>query len=474
MDDESGMQEGGGDLQHQASSNVQDGDEDGEEDASQEDLSISSEDHSFLYGNPVSSTPLAKKSHKHQKGGNAHHHHAPPSMDSPADSPFEMLDRKLKEKLQFSDDIDDGDDRGISSLGDTPSLPSGYDDYSGRIQQRSSYDDYEEEPSVLISRQDLPAAAAAPSSQEDKSASATPKAATAKKASAAASKVPAATTTTTTAAASPARNPFTKGNERWNGIADLRNTPLNPKIRRPPSAKKSIPPPPGTNFDITDTFDDEPEEDLALGMSPPVTMNFGIPGAGGGGGHQKFSRTPAKEATKLIIDDLMKEMSGLSPSPGVPTPPAFAKYANYENLSAAASPSFSRSRQDVGEEDELTIQQGGDVGGDSFEEEGASTVGMGRRGVPTESFVDEESFEGSERSTLDILRRSGPAAANQHDLMAFSPASSEAASVFGGPKSYRSQGFALMRQDEMETYHGGVSRAESGKGGPCVDLRFAF
>lgn len=419
--DESGAQEGD-ELQGETSREHAQDDED-----NSQDLSISSEDHSFLYGNPVSSTPLAKK--HAQKGGAQH------AMDSPADSPFEMLDRKLKEKLQFNDE---DDDRGVS-LGDTPSLPSGYDDYSGRIQQRSSYDDYEEEPSVLISRQDLPSA---PTPPQPKSASATPKAKQAK--------LP-ATTIAAGAAVSPAQNPFAKDNQQWNGIADLRNTPLNPKIRRPPSAKKAIPPPPGTNFDITDTFEDEPEEDPALGMSPPVTMNFGVPG-------KNFSRTPAKEATKLIIDDLMKEMSGLSPSPGVPTPPAFAKYANYSNASAAASPSFSRSRHQMAAEeeeaDELTIQQGGE----SFDE-GASTVDMGRRDVATESFA-EESFDGSERSTLDILRRSGPAAANASDLMAFSPASSEAASVFGGPKSYRSQGFALMRQDEMETYHGGVGPTE--------------
>lgn len=493
-------------------------DEDDEEGA-EADLSISSEDHSFLYGNPVSSTPMGKRTKKTAGGSNpADVSNLSWDQASSMDSPFEALDRKLKENLQFADEIDH--DRHA----ETPSLPSGYDDYSGAIlggdaadrhPQRTSYEDYEEEPSVLINRTDDKQTSHSALAQTE-SASATPRASSHGKHFSLAN-----------------QNPFLKENqvgavaegtprlskentrEKWNGIADLRTTPLNiktirPTTSRPPSMKKPplAPPPAGVigKYDLTDTFEDDPEDDLALDMSPPVTMNFGLP-------MRNLSRTPAKEAARLVIDDLMKEMGGLSPSPGVPTPPAFAKYSAYNEHSPAisGSPSYSRSRNtqdrpllgnngnesedgDLYEDDDATqrgdlIQQEQEQEGiseidqdhrqQSTFDEGASTVGMQRGGGndehgQTDSFAD-DSFDVpssggvqrqqpqyralddsvGETSTLELLRRS--AQVGGADLMNFSPASSEAASVFGGPKTTRNQGFALMRPDEMETYHGGVS-----------------
>ena len=92
-------------------------------------------------------------------------------------------------------------------------------------------------------------------------------------------------------------NPF--GGPNWNGIADLRTTPLrtgnkvdkfnfsNQKYRQPQS------------FDI-DSDDDDDDDLLPPGMSPPQTMNFTMP-------KSKLSRTPAKEAAANIVDDILKE-----------------------------------------------------------------------------------------------------------------------------------------------------------------------
>ena len=79
--------------------------------------------------------------------------------------------------------------------------------------------------------------------------------------------------------ASGAPNPFEK---TWNGIADLRTTPLRPAPR-----------------------DDSDDMSLAMpeGMSPPVTMQFSMP-------QSKYLKTPAKEAARRVVNDLLKSVGG--------------------------------------------------------------------------------------------------------------------------------------------------------------------
>lgn len=78
--------------------------------------------------------------------------------------------------------------------------------------------------------------------------------------------------------ASGASNPFAS-DAKWNGIADLRTTPLKAR--------------------------DESDTSLALpeGMSPPVTMQFSVP-------QSKYLKTPAKEAARRVVHDLLRSVGG--------------------------------------------------------------------------------------------------------------------------------------------------------------------
>lgn len=81
--------------------------------------------------------------------------------------------------------------------------------------------------------------------------------------------------------------------ERWNGIADLRKTPLaKVKVGQGGKGKETLYPRNG---------DDTIESlDWPTGMSPPVTMQFSVP-------HKKYSKTPAKGATTAALGDAAEE-----------------------------------------------------------------------------------------------------------------------------------------------------------------------
>ncbi|KDN39540.1 hypothetical protein K437DRAFT_259031 [Tilletiaria anomala UBC 951] len=82
----------------------------------------------------------------------------------------------------------------------------------------------------------------------------------------------------------PGKAPTLGDGARWNGIADLRKTPLNTnKAQQPDSSLNSFA--------------------RALHHSPPVTMQFSIP-------RSKYLRTPAKEAARMVVDDLLRTAGG--------------------------------------------------------------------------------------------------------------------------------------------------------------------
>lgn len=119
------------------------------------------------------------------------------------------------------------------------------------------------------------------------------------------------------------RNPFmsqalleSASARRWDGIADLRRTPLNPKMRKAASraskaaggvgsSAKGAPVAPASS---SEWDSDEDDESLAWpeGMSPPVTMQFSVP-------QSKYLKTPAKEAARMVVDDLLRTVGGSSP-----------------------------------------------------------------------------------------------------------------------------------------------------------------
>ncbi|PWN45633.1 hypothetical protein IE81DRAFT_363871 [Ceraceosorus guamensis] len=104
---------------------------------------------------------------------------------------------------------------------------------------------------------------------------------------------------------------------RWDGIADLRKTPLassrkafGGRIMGKENAHSQGHQ--GEARQQTQANDDSDEDDegsLALppGMSPPVTMRFSVP-------QSRYSKTPAKEAARMVVDDLLRTVGGYSPS----------------------------------------------------------------------------------------------------------------------------------------------------------------
>lgn len=91
---------------------------------------------------------------------------------------------------------------------------------------------------------------------------------------------------------------------RWNGIADLRKTPLS-HINRSP-VRKGIKADKGKS---SSNVDEDDEDSLAwpAGMSPPVTMQFSVP-------RSRYNKTPAKEAAKLVVDDLLRTVESSTPA----------------------------------------------------------------------------------------------------------------------------------------------------------------
>lgn len=560
----------------------------------EEDLSITSEDHSFLYGDQpmASSTPRANKTKKtstarlenprysdqssvseetdqsffrqSDKGkGRSHPRHMEDvdlSLGSihasgnihidDAPSPFEQLDRRLREGLHL-------DDHGADHRGTGDDQDQEYADQTiTRYQRGEEYEPYEEEVSVVL-RPNRKAQGSEGSAGQQRG--------------------------------TPRRNTDPRlghneiGSPGWNGIADLRTTPLNVKIKRHlPSSTISKPAHdprravPSAQKPSRSQANDVQPSDLTgdsvssssfgiTNMSPPVTTNFGNTIT-----RRNLEKTPAKEAVKLVIDDLMRGIGGgFSPSPVMEADAAFAKYGyGLDGLGEArGTPSKSMGRR--GQMLDQLSKRGGErhVAPLSHDEEvddntvasqhrrrsdprhqGAdmSTVGMAReryQGAADSSYTYdaqsllEESFagaggddslevdrnmqlpEGYDDPTIllggrpyppnheerhmpspspahhmrepryrpdDLLdadttvdadtyhagprdRDNQPTAnlntmmTTQSDLLRFSPAALDVASVFGGSKFAHEQqpgrngGFALLGADDIHTFHGGVS-----------------
>lgn len=112
-------------------------------------------------------------------------------------------------------------------------------------------------------------------------------------------------------------NPFAPPNVRmWDGIVDLRKTPLTSKIKGAKSSKAasgskqaSSKAEDDENWD-SDSSDKEDSLGWPAGMSPPVTMQFSVP-------QSRYAQTPAKEAAKMMVDDLLRSVGASSPAPRV-------------------------------------------------------------------------------------------------------------------------------------------------------------
>ena len=292
-------------------------------------------------------------------------------------------------------------------------------------------------------------------------------------------------------ATSSSRDGTPRAKAKWNGVTDLRSTPLNAKFPRvaAATADNSKQPrlpiratlPSGTD-DLSDSDDDVP-----LGMSPPVTMNFTLPPRAQA--VYNTGKTPVKTSTgarsdrpsedqkkdgeaRMILDDLMEEMGSMD-SPAMPTPEAFGRYSVvpaelgngtrlFSDQSKTAGPSTSqaptRTRKSM-----ANTSYGSDI--------------IDQPNQPTPAYDDSDSFDDDEDSFDSVDADQGLqhqtlgslGQRSQHHVIAdnsdgdltLSDLGGDTA-VFGagrpqaaGPAISGSSRFELMRQDDMQTWNGG-------------------
>lgn len=386
------------------------------------------------------------------------------------ESPFDRLDRKLRDELR----IDGGGGGYASSDAPTPSLPSGYDMPGLRGVGNGIGDEtYGDVSTGTAEPVDLPRAPLSVQGSRVKGGD-TPK-------------------------ATRQRNPFTKAtgsnansnSNSWNGITDLRSTPLNARFSKPKANQTST-----TNLNPNFASNptsrsglrsvtqlDESDDDIKLNMSPPVTMTFNLPPRAQA--VLNAGRTPLKSSKKegearLILDDLMEEMErGYEPSPRMPTPEGLGRYSI---VPGELDPQLGQGRR--------LFESG--AGGEGEKEETYHATAT-RKSMANTSFgsdvvdgqplqqgvyaEEEDSFDADD--SFDSPAQPGPSQAQtqytaaqvEDSYMSMSPNTSEAGMIFGGPAQPNvgvGRGkFSLMKPDEMMTFHGG--RLEDAAGRDMMD-----
>ncbi|WVF65720.1 hypothetical protein IAT40_000451 [Kwoniella sp. CBS 6097] len=247
------------------------------------------------------------------------------SWEDSLESPFEKLDRQLRSELKIGDKAEQYPSDGTSSDMPTPSLPSGYS-----LPSMMSRDSSDFSQSQLDEGHSTGAVEPSQLSSFTTSNAARPSSAT-----------PRANRTALPAVSKSRSNPF---GPDFNGIVDLRNTPLNPKSKSSRSKRDKTTRPPKTsilpNVELDSSSD---EDDLPFGMSPPVTMNFTLPpkaqafnniaktpgksfGSKPGPGVAEARHDEGERQAKHILDDLFEEMS-TELSPRMATPDGLGRYS---------------------------------------------------------------------------------------------------------------------------------------------------
>ncbi|ODN74777.1 hypothetical protein L202_07098 [Cryptococcus amylolentus CBS 6039] len=292
-----------------------------------------STEESFMFDPPpgISSTPLPAG--RNGPGGRQND-----SWEDSMESPFDRLDRKLRDDLKI--DEGEGYEQSSSDM-PTPSLPSGYSlpRLDGDSSVMSSINDYSVgniEPSQATTDSSASFSQTHSRLAQSYRASPTPKA------NRLANPPPADS------------NPFGKD---FTGVVDLRSTPLNMKKKGQGwKPKASIVP-------GLDDSDSDSDDGMPAGMSPPVTMSFNLPPRAQavmnaartpGKGKEKESAGGKEKEAKFILDDLLEEMSQ-DMSPRLETPEALRRYSVMpsDNIPGRLLFSDSSIRPDaIGEEDE--------------------------------------------------------------------------------------------------------------------------
>ena len=286
----------------------------------------------------------------------------------------------------------------------------------------------------------------------------------------------------------------------WNGLTDLRTTPLNAgfyKGKRPASKPRH------PRSSLANTIGDMSlDSDGHLPMSPPVTMTWNLPPRA----QAVFNagKTPVKGSkadaggkgqeveARRILDDLMEEMQhGYEPSPRMPTPEGLGRYSVVPDMDVGGPQRlFADAPSGTGAAPETSRQARNlrrSMANTSF---GSDIVDEDQQ--PTPVIGDDESLE-MEEDSFDsafgppttghpgmpgIVGHDGDLLGDMDDSFMSTPGRgnemmtqrSEAGALFGGPQALdgRSSGnhlgagdgsgrglFALHKQDEMVTFHGG-------------------
>ena len=377
------------------------------------DHDAESSDASFFGAGAMSSTPMPAN---RTTGGNPN-----ASWESSMESPFERLDRRIRDDLVI----------GETSEG-TPNVPSGYGLQApseastsfSHLQAPTTTHGYGQPLLDLSIDSSLPDSPLVPPTTVTKLHSTyTPRAAR--------RPLP---------ASSPRQNPFQSpardpSSSKWNGIADLRTTPLNIRTARAAYA-------PAEEDD-----DEDDDDDALLGFSPPVTMNFTMPS------RPPKSQTPMKASAKAVVDSLLHQTVeehddyddlGDTPSPKPPTPSRWT-------MNAAPAPP-------LGSRDLFGVSHDSPQGGnDSFDSGSGSD--MSAENIHPSSHIAQphplsQQIYHDEGDSFDDDSFDSNADARDHPGL--SPTTSEAGVIFGhvrnGPRGGR---FDLMGPDELLTFHGG-------------------
>ena len=400
-------------------------------------LSAAQADGSFMFAkNLPSSTPNAKN-------GETRHE----AWEDSLESPFDQMDRKLRDELRLDGAYE-------SSDMPTPSLPSGYS--MPRLDGASTR---------TVDPADLPRA------RGEAGPTGTPKAKPRSRLSNGSS-----------------RNPFDGApNGSWNGIADLRSTPLNAKFAKGKAKKFDDGPRPSTLATAMADLTEDMDDDEPMAMSPPVTMNFSLPPRAAA--VLNTGKTPVKKEkrqsqARMIIDDLMEEMAeGMSPR--MPTPEGLGRYSMLpmdmsggKRLFDTTAPSGIDLHGSVLEDltgdgpTSAPAPTRRSMANTSFGSDGPGSINIAQKIIYSndDTFDADDSFDsepGVPHATLS--HHSGSYVVDTGDVSGFSDADASLAREVFNPAAQAGNraGFALMKPEEMHTYHGG--RLEDAAGREVMD-----
>ena len=394
-------------------------------------------------GGMVSSTPMPGRT----MGGENR------SWEDSMESPFDRMDRKLRDELRLDQGYAESDMP-------TPSLPSGYS-----LQALDNVDRSYDFSTGTVEPVDIPRHQSVPQQP--------------------------APANTAPGAGAGGDTPKAKKTEhtRWNGVTDLRTTPLNAKFAKP--AKASVrPPKPSLANTMAELSMDDSEDDIKMTMSPPVTMTFTLPPRA----QAVFntSRTPVKQAAstvssnskkdgeaRMILDDLMEEM-GNEDSPHMPTPEAFGRYSVVPEELGPGRRLFGNDEQDTAPGPSRLGTSRRSLANTSY---GSDILDQSVHPTPIydnpdadDSFEDQDdSFDSGYGATIQQQPQSSysqhshvpPDDETYGDITVSSVGDiSEAGKIFGGggPSQGGSGGqFNLMRQEEIDTFFGGKLEDAAGR-----------